>query len=167
MLGTRIGRTGPSLRCGPGILALALSVAVLIAGCAPRLHNRGHVIDPVAVNEIAVGIHGKRDVEDMLGTPSTVGTFDQDVWYYISEQTEKRAFFNPDVKARQILAVRYDESGIVQGITQYGLEDAKNVAIVDRETPTAGNDTTLLQELFGDIGRFASPPTRTGVPGAP
>ena len=74
--------------------------------------------------------------------------------------------FVRQVKARQILAVHYDQSGIVQAITQYGLEDAKSVAIVDRETPTAGNDVTLLQELFGDIGRFASPPGRSGVPGA-
>ena len=145
-----------------GVLALALSAAVVSAGCSTRVHNRGHVIDPVAINEIAAGFHGMSDIEGILGTPSTMGTFDHDVWYYISEQTEQRAFFDPKVKTRQILAVHYDANGRVSSIEQYGLEDAKNVAIVERETPTAGNDTTILQELFGDIGRFANPPSRQG-----
>ena len=97
MVGKTIGRIAPVQRCGPGFMAAALSIAILSAGCTASVQNRGHVIDPVAVNEIATGIHGKRDVEDILGTPSTIGTFDHDVWYYISEQTEKHAFFDQEV----------------------------------------------------------------------
>ena len=37
------------------------------------------------------------------------------------------------------------------------MEDAQDVDPVDRETPTEGRDLTLLQQLFGNIGKFSGP----------
>ena len=36
----------------------------------------------------------------------------------------------------------------------YGLEDARKIEIVERVTPTAGKEFTILRQLFGNIGRF-------------
>ena len=47
------------------------------------------------------------------------------------------------------------------------------VTMVSRETPTPGNERTLLQALFGNIGRFGPNPGGSGsqvgmtAPGAP
>ena len=49
-----------------------------------------------------------------------------------------------------------------------GEDDGKSVAMVARETPTPGNDRTLLQALFGNVGRIgpgAAVPTSPGATG--
>jgi hypothetical protein len=37
------------------------------------------------------------------------------------------------------------------------MADAQEISPVARVTPTEGRDLTLLQQLFGNIGRFSSP----------
>ena len=56
---------------------------------------------------------------------------------------------------------------------QIGQGDMPRVTMVSRETPTPGNERTLLQALFGNIGRFGPNPGGQGsqvgmtAPGAP
>jgi hypothetical protein len=85
---------------------------------------------------------------------STISTFDDRTWYYISKRTETTAFFDPDVTDQEVLAINFDESGVVQNMRVYGQEDGRTIAYVDRTTPTEGNELTLIQQLLGNLGRF-------------
>lgn len=146
------------------VSAAALCVAALVS-CTAQLAKRGQVVDADAVAQLKAGLSTKTDVQRSLGSPSVVGTFDKDVWYYIGQDVEKVAFMKPEATDRYVLAVKFDPKGIVQQVAQLSLADGKEVQLVARETPTAGNETTLFQDLFGNIGRFASTP-KSGVPGA-
>jgi len=159
-----------------GLRALTLSRSVLaaavclaaVAGCSPQLAKRGQVLDAEAASQLKAGTSTKADVQRALGSPTTVGTFDKDVWYYIGQNVERVAFFEPEATDRRILAVKFDPRGTVQQVSQLTLADGKQVALVTRETPTAGNETTLFQDLFGNLGRFTAPqkgPTGAPLPG--
>src|SRR3546814_12578917 len=63
----------------------------------------------------------------------------------------------PEVVDRQVLVITFDETGIVEGTKTFGMADAQEIEPVERETPTEGRDLTLIQQLFGNIGRFSSP----------
>jgi len=89
-----------------------------------------------------------------LGTPSSVGVFDGETWFYISERTEKVAFLDPKVIDRKVIVIKFDNRGVVSDMTTLGMEDGHEVAIVERKTPTAGQELGLLKQLFGNIGRF-------------
>jgi len=39
----------------------------------------------------------------------------------------------------------------------YTENDKKEVDLVARVTPTAGNELSIIQQLFGNVGRFAQP----------
>lgn len=133
------------------------SMALVAVACSPTVASRGHVTDPEALAALKPGLSTDVDVQNALGSPSTRGTFRDDVWYYMSERTEAYAFFNPKVIERQIVAVVFDGQGVVDDIVTYNEVDGRKVEIVSRVTPTAGNELTLLQQLFGNIGRFESP----------
>jgi outer membrane protein assembly factor BamE (lipoprotein component of BamABCDE complex) len=115
--------------------------------------QRGYIPDQEKLSAIQVGIDDKSSVEERLGTPTNVATFDGDVWYYISSTEEQFAFFDPETTERQILAVSFDKDGKVTSLDKYGLEDGVVVAMVDRETPTRGRELSFLQQMFGNIGR--------------
>ncbi len=135
------------------VLPLTLAAAVL-AACSPTIDQRGNLPDADNVLAIQPGQSTKDEVVQLLGTPSTIATFSEQTWYYISKRTETVAFFTPDVVDQQVLIVRFDEAEVVQQVALLGMDDAIEIDMVDRETPTYGQRLTILQQLLGNVGRF-------------
>lgn len=133
---------------GTGLAALGLGA------CAPRIDTRGNLPDPDTVLEVQPGIHDRDQVATILGSPSTVATFEDDTWYYISRRTEQIAFFEPEVIDQQVLVVKFGQDGLVRDMKIYGVEDGQVIEPVSRTTPTSGRDLTVLQQIFGNLGRF-------------
>lgn len=131
---------------------------VLLAGLAAcveaRIDQRGNKPDEDQVVQINPGVDDKQRVAELIGTPSAISTFDDRTWYYISKRTETLAFFDPETTDQEILAVNFTEEGVVDSLRLYGQEDGRTIAYVDRETPTEGHELTLIQQLFGNLGRF-------------
>ncbi len=135
----------------PSLVAMALAGTV---ACSPVVDQRGYIPDPDKLATIRSGIDNKSSIASRLGSPSTIATFDSSVWYYISSEEEKFAFFNPRTTKREIVEVRFDPDNLVDGVTYYDLEDGKKINIVGRETPTRGKELTFMEQIFGNLGRF-------------
>ena len=131
-----------------------MGILATVAGCAARIDQRGNKPDEDQVVQINPGVDDKNRVAELIGTPSTISTFDDRTWYYISKRTETTAFFDPDVTDQEVLAVNFNEDGIVESMRLYGQEDGRTIAYVDRITPTEGKELTIIQQLFGNLGRF-------------
>jgi outer membrane protein assembly factor BamE (lipoprotein component of BamABCDE complex) len=150
----RMAKPKYSNRLLSGLCAGALALAVI--GCTPRVDTRGNLPDPEVLADIKPGQQSRDEVAEILGSPSTVAAFDEETWYYISKRTETFAFFEPEINDRQVVIVRFDAKGVVSELKYLGLEDGRVVNLVDRETHTAGNEVTFLQQIFGNVGRFNS-----------
>jgi outer membrane protein assembly factor BamE (lipoprotein component of BamABCDE complex) len=145
------------------LLTLA-AMALAVAACSTNIAHRGYLAKPGAFSQVREGM-AKSEVEGILGSPSTTASvnFQGDSYYYISSTTEQRAFLNPEEIERQVIAVRFNQNDQVASLGQYGLEDGKIIDINSRTTPTKGRELTMLQQLFGNIGRPG--PGGTIVPG--
>ena len=67
------------------------------------MDTRGNLADKDRLQQIQPGVSTRDDVAAVLGTPSTMGTFDPNTWYYIGARTEKTAFFRPDTVERKVV----------------------------------------------------------------
>ncbi len=141
----------PKIGLKTAVAAFCLAGAV---ACSPVVDQRGYVPDPEKLATIRSGIDNKSSIVSRLGSPSTIATFDANTWYYISSEEERFAFFNPRTTKREIVEVRFDTDNLVEGVTYYDLEDGHKVNIVGRETPTRGKELSLLEQVFGNLGRF-------------
>ena len=142
-------------------LALAAAAAVvLLAGCSTFVDQLANLPEADRLAEIKPGATTREQVQQLLGTPSSTSTFDDQTWYYISKKTEQWAFMAPETLDQQVVAVDFDANGIVRDVRHRGLDDAKEVAMVDRATPTPGKTLGFLEQLFGNLGRFNTPQTR-------
>ena len=56
-----------------------------------------------------------------------------------------------------MIYIAFDENGVVDSIGRLNREDGKQIEYVGRDTQTAGQRISLLQQLFGNIGRFNNP----------
>lgn len=133
------------------------SLVTALAACSSVRDRRGYLPNAENTASISVGVDSKDSVSMRLGSPSTVGTFDTDVWYYISSEEERFAFFAPKTTYRDILVVTFDQANLVSDISTYTLADGKTLKYVDRKTPTRGKELGLLEQMFGNIGRLPAP----------
>ncbi len=140
----------------PWLLASTVIVAVT-AGCEEQIDVRGNVPDTKLVAELKPGVHKQRDVERRLGAPSTIATFDNAVWYYISGRVKSVSFFKPELLERKVLTVHFDKKGVVQKIQEVDVTKQKEIELVERETPTKGKELTFIQQIIGNIGKFGDP----------
>ncbi|MBW8268587.1 outer membrane protein assembly factor BamE [Caldovatus aquaticus] len=151
-----------------GALAAAALSLGLLAGCsffeAPPV-QRGNRVDPEDLAQITPGVQTRQDVQALLGSPTARSTFDDREWFYISSVTRQRPGRQLAQSEQRVVAIRFDDSGKVREIRELGPEDQRQVTFVRRETPVPGNERTLLQELFGNIGRFGGPPGGRNLPG--
>ncbi len=132
-----------------------LAFAAMAAACTPMSQSRGNALDPALVDAIKPGLHDRAQVAQMLGTPSSTSTFDKNTWYYISKETEQLAFFDPKIVGQNVIVVKFDESGVVSEIRKYNGADAREVKLVERVTPTRGQEESVMGQLFRTLLRGA------------
>jgi outer membrane protein assembly factor BamE (lipoprotein component of BamABCDE complex) len=144
-------------------LITLLVASSLVAGCSPTVETRGFNAENVQFNQIKPGIHSKQQVRDMLGSPSTIPSFDQNTWYYVSKKTATTSFFTPEVLDQQVTVITFNTGNIVSDIKTYKGEEAKCIKPVERKTGTTGYETGVFREVFSNFGRMSSKkPTKAG-----
>jgi len=162
---------GPA--CRVALAAAVSSAALSAAGCADvasTLNGRetltqGYVFDERALELVPVG-SSREQVLLALGTPSTTATFDNEVFYYISQKRVRNvAFQNPKLVDQQVLAVYFGPDQRVQKIAHYGLKDGKVFDFISRTTPTGGRDQNFLQQVIAGVAKGAPPSNPLGVGG--
>lgn len=137
-----------------------LAMAVMIAACSPIVDSRGNLPESEDLEKIRVGTSTKDEVTSVLGSPSSIATFDPNTWYYISKRTETVAFLRPEMLDQKVLTIRFDDAGLVKEIAQTDRDAGREIDPVDRTTPTSGQTFSIWQQLFGNIGRFGDTPGR-------
>jgi outer membrane protein assembly factor BamE (lipoprotein component of BamABCDE complex) len=119
------------------------------------VHHQGKHVDVDDLAKIKAGTHNKNDVLSIVGSPSVDGTFDRKKWVYISKVTETTAFLAPTTAEEEVVAIYFDDNGIVKEVAFHENEDSENIDFVERVTPTSGHSMTFLQQIFGNFGRMS------------
>ena len=148
-------------------LFVAVSLAGLSAACAPTIGSNGFQAIDAKPQDVVAGTDTKETVLAKLGSPSTTSTFEPDqVWYYISQTTEKYTYNLPKVSSRTVTEITFEPTGDkVAGVRTLGLADGEQIAMNRNETPTRGRALTVLEQLLGNVGRGQLPRTDEDAPG--
>jgi outer membrane protein assembly factor BamE (lipoprotein component of BamABCDE complex) len=135
-------------------LTLTLLAALgLAAACTPMVANRGNMIQDHQMVTIEPGTSTKSDVLRAMGSPTTQDPFDENIWYYIGQVKEKKGILDPKVTDERIVMVQFDADGIVNTIKDVGGQ-GEDIPFDRSKTPTSGNEMTVLQQFFGNLGKF-------------
>lgn len=150
----RIRTGGPMTFKNVITVALALTLAAGLAACSMRTANRGNLPTESQLAKIEVGKHTKRYVKKLIGSPSTLATFDSQIWYYIGRRTEQWAFFEEEIIDQQIIAIYFDQKNVIEHIERYDKDDIRLIEMNGRVTPTAGHELGVIEQIIGNFGRF-------------
>lgn len=114
---------------------------------------RGHMVTAEQLEQVTPGVSTRDDVQAALGSPTTTATFDDNEWYYIGAITRPRPAQTMRIEDQQVVIVAFNPQGTVSGIRRLGPEDGRQVRVVQRETESPGTERSLMQQLFGNVGR--------------
>jgi len=142
--------TGRNLRLGAAAVVVS---TIALTGCTTsEVFNQGYVVDQTALDLTPVG-SSREQVLLSLGTPSTTATFDNEVFYYVSQKRVRGAMFlKPTLVDQSVLAVYFDEEGTVKQISNYTLKDGRIFDMISRTTPTGGIDQSFLAQVLSGAG---------------
>jgi outer membrane protein assembly factor BamE (lipoprotein component of BamABCDE complex) len=138
------------------IVASCALALIILSACAPIKATRGNMLDDFQMRQIMAGTDTRDDVVRKVGSPTAISPFDNRIWYYIGQKTEKHGILDPKVTQERIVVVTFGADGIVDSVRERR-DGRENVQMVDRVTPTSGNEYTFLQQLLGNLGRFNRP----------
>lgn len=137
-------------------IVLSIATAGFLAACSPTLAQRGNMLQNYQIEQVVPTVHTRSDILRLLGSPTTTAPFDENTWYYIGQETEKRGILDPEVIAERIVVVQFDQDGIVQQVKDQ--DTARLDVPIDRaRTPTHGNEVTAIQQMLGNLGKFNPP----------
>lgn len=133
---------------------VAVVLAFGVAGCVPQFNNYGYVPPEEDLELIEVGADTRETVADKVGVPTSSGVLDNSGYYYVRMRTRTIGPMAPQEIDRQVVAISFSDTGIVQNVERFGLERGKVVPLSRRVTTATVNNNNFLRQLLGNIGRF-------------
>jgi outer membrane protein assembly factor BamE (lipoprotein component of BamABCDE complex) len=128
--------------------AALLALALPLGGCFSETYQKGYILPENGLEQIPIGA-SQEQVLIVLGTPSTVATVNGQVFYYISQRSERPvSFLNQEMVDQRVVAVYFDKDRRVVRLANYGLKDGRMFDYVSRTTPTGGAEVTYLSNMF-------------------
>ena len=131
------------------------AIVLSLGACTSIYRNHGYVPTDEELAEIVVGIDTRDSVSETVGPPSSSGVLNESGYYYVSSRVRHFGIRAPKVVERELVAISFNQSGVVQNIERFGLEDGRVVPLNRRVTSSSVADKTFLRQLLGNLGRFA------------
>lgn len=144
-----IGRAGAA-RAMTRIVAIA-GLAVL-AACSATYQNHGYVPPDEDLMQLAPGVDTRATVDDVIGAPSASGMLSQGDYYYVRSRVRHYGLYAPEVIERQVLAISFDQQGVVANIERFDLRDGNIVPLSRRVTDTTVAGRGFLSQIMDNFG---------------
>jgi len=127
--------------------AAVMLVCAVLGGCGEQF-QKGYILPPGALEQIPIGA-SQDQVLIVMGTPSTVATLNGEVFYYISQRSERPiAFMSDRIVDQRVIAIYFDKNRQVRRLANYGLKDGMIFDFISRTTPTSGQEINYVAPLF-------------------
>jgi len=134
-------------------LVVTASIVVL-AGCSSTYKFHGYAPSEDELADVIVGADTRETVEEIIGKPSSSGLLEDGSWYYVATKVEHRTYKAPKAVERELVAVSFDEVGVVSNVERFGLEDGRVVTLSRRVTDLPVKGPSVLSQIIGNIGNF-------------
>lgn len=139
-----------------------LACLTAITACTPIFRNHGYVPPADELAEIKVGTDTRDSVTEAIGAPGISGVVNDSGFYYVRSRVRHYGPKRPEVVSRELVAISFDQRGVVRNIERFGLEDGLVIPLERRVTESSVGDTGFLRQLLGNIGNF----NPANIPGA-
>jgi len=131
-------------------------VLLSLGACSATYRSHGYVPTEADLAEIVVGVDTQQSVGESVGRPTVTGVLAGGDWFYVQSRWRNYAYRAPQEIDRQVVAIRFDNNGVVQNIERFGLEDGRVVVLSRRVTDSNIKGVSFIGQLLGNLGNFTA-----------
>ena len=133
----------------------AMAGAVLVlASCTAIYRNHGYVPPDPDLAQITVGRDTRESVANLIGRPSAQGLLNDQGWYYVQSRFRTRGPAAPREIDREVVAISFDDQGVVRNVERFGLDQGRVVTLSRRVTESNIRGRSVLAQIFSNFGRI-------------
>ena len=131
-------------------------VLVALSACTSIYRNHGYVPTDKDLAEVVVGESTQDDVGLAIGRPSSIGVLTGSGWFYVGSRFKQQGLRAPVEIDRQVVAITFDDAGVVENVERFGMEKGQVVVISRRVTDSNIKGVGFLRQLLGNIGNLSA-----------
>ncbi|NRA73254.1 MAG: outer membrane protein assembly factor BamE [Rickettsiales bacterium] len=114
-------------------------------------------------NEVLVKLRTKKstkeDVLEILGTPSSISAFNDDIWYYISLKKKGVSVLKPKITEQIVIELKFKNNLLMQ-VKKYNADQVPSFKFNKQKTKVEGSDPSALKDFVRNLGRYNKDPKR-------
>ena len=140
-------------------IVLGLLCCMALGACSTAKQNEwfvnhnGNMPSEERISKIKNGLT-KDEVLQVLGSPSSVISFDENTWIYMSSDIKRVAFKKPEELKRDILRLRFNKDDKVVEIARLDKNDGKEIVPCNDKTEIKGENLGFFRKYFGGVGQY-------------
>jgi len=144
------------------ILILLLSFTILNScGFKKRVDHHGVHLLKKKSEKIIIAETNKNDIVKLLGPPSTISNFDNDLYFYIERKITTKPLIKlgkQKILENNVLIIEIDNRGIASKKEFYDLNKMKKLKIVSAETTVDYNKQSFIYDFLSSMRQKVNDP---------
>ena len=123
-------------------------------------HHGVHFLEKKETN-LELNITNKNDILKILGPPSTVSTFDNDVWIYIERKTTKSSIVKLGKRktiVNNALILEISSNGLLVKKDFFDIKDMKKIKFSDKTTESTYTKNTFVYDFLSSMRQKMNDP---------
>lgn len=134
------------------LTATVLGAGLMLGACAPQYKNHGYIPPQEDLDQIVVGQDTRDTIATTVGVPASAGMLTNSGYYYVKSRRKSIGFLRPKEVEREVVAISFTSSGVVENVERFGLERGNVIALDRRVTSSAVSNKSFIRQLLGNIG---------------
>jgi len=114
-------------------------------------------------DKISIGKSNKNDVLEIFGPPSTISTFDENIWIYIELEKINQSIIKlgkKKINKNDSLIVKFDSRSLVENVNLVNIDNMNNLKILEKDTQMDLQKNSKLYNVLSSLREKINAPTR-------
>ena len=138
-------------------------LSLIVSNCSFKKVVKHHGVPFLEKKQSSLIINksNKNDIKEILGNPSVISKFDNDVWIYIERkqtQSELKNFGRMKIYENNVLILEIDDFGILRKKDLYDKNDMKNIKLVDATTESGFKRNAFVYDFMSSMRQKINDP---------
>ena len=138
-------------------------LSLIVANCSIKKVVKHHGVPFLEKKQTSLVVNetNKNDIRKILGNPSTISKFDNNIWIYIERkqtQSEFKKLGKMKILENNTLVLEIDDYGILKKKDFYNKDDMKELKIVKSTTETDINRDNFVYDFMSSMRQKINDP---------
>ena len=144
-------------------LIIIIIISLIISNCSFNKVIKHHGVHSLEKKQskLITKESNKNDITAILGSPSTKGSFNTDIWIFIERKYTKKSIFKLGQKkliVNNVLVLEIDNKGLLAKKDFFDMNNMKQVNFYSRSTETINKKNTFVYDFLSSVRQKISDP---------